>query len=70
MVKHDLARVLIVDNCASGGWLNPQNIIPISSYTGQNSADDALLTLIPFLMTLESVEDVRSLLKGSLKVHQ
>jgi len=54
----DLSKVVIVDNSETGYFLQPENGIPIPSWTG-NPFDNELVKLLPLLRALATAEDVR-----------
>lgn len=62
ILGRDLARVAIVDNTPQVFQLQVENGIPIESWFGDPS-DDALLSLLLFLLTLVGVDDVRPIIK-------
>jgi len=63
VVNPDLSRVIIVDNSPVAYSMNKENAIAISDWVGDNSGDQALQKLLPFLKNLKDVEDVRTILK-------
>jgi RNA polymerase II subunit A small phosphatase-like protein len=58
LLGRDLARTVIVDNTPSAYMLQPENAIPILTWTGDPS-DNKLNELIPLLEELNSKEDAR-----------
>jgi Dullard-like phosphatase family protein len=65
--QRDLARMVIVDNLPQSFMLQPENGIPISTWTGDY--DDAALmgALLPFLRCCAAVADVRSLISSCVQ---
>jgi TFIIF-interacting CTD phosphatase-like protein len=74
-VYPDLSRIVIVDNSPIAYSMQKgksvketilnfpsENAIPISDWFGDNSQDEALLQLLPFLHALQFTTDVRSIL--------
>jgi len=57
-----MCRTLIVDNSPISYSLNRENAVPIDSYTGLETHDEALLALLPILRALVEVRDVRTVL--------
>jgi CTD small phosphatase-like protein 2 len=57
-VQEDLSTIAIVDNLPQAYGLQPANGIDVLSWYGDTS-DDALLQLIPFLLSLSFFPDVR-----------
>jgi len=62
VLTDDLSRVLLVDNSAAAFAFNAENVLPITSWLGDDPEDEALLDLLPFLFALRFVHDVRSIL--------
>ncbi len=58
----NLKDIIIIDNVASSYALQIDNGIPISSYYG-NLKDDSLIQLIPILIQLSKINDVRKAIK-------
>ena len=56
-----LSEVVLVDNTVSCGFLQPRNLLPISTWKG-DVGDTALLQLIPILEGLAALPDVREAL--------
>jgi Dullard-like phosphatase family protein len=61
-LRTDLSQIVLLDNYATAFSLHRENGLPISSWTGDDPKDEALLNLIPFLFALRYVGDVRSIL--------
>lgn len=64
-VTPQISRTVLVDNFKHAFTLQPDNGVLIPSWTGDEN-DDHLLRLLPLLMALRSLSDVRSIL--SLRV--
>ncbi|KAI8901777.1 NLI interacting factor-like phosphatase-domain-containing protein [Globomyces pollinis-pini] len=61
LVEPDLSKVILLDNSDFCFTLNPDNGIPIETWT-QDSSDQCLLDLLPLLDALRFTKDVRSVL--------
>ncbi|KAJ8330409.1 Nuclear envelope morphology protein 1 [Batrachochytrium dendrobatidis] len=61
VVESDLSQVCLIDNAPLSYKLNPDNGIPIETWTDDPN-DEALLDLLPFLDALRFADDVRSVL--------
>ncbi|KAJ3024552.1 UNVERIFIED_CONTAM: Nuclear envelope morphology protein 1 [Siphonaria sp. JEL0065] len=61
IVEADLRSVVLLDNSAVSFALNPENAIPIETWT-HDANDEALFELLPFLDALRFMDDVRSVL--------
>ncbi|ORY05338.1 hypothetical protein K493DRAFT_204605 [Basidiobolus meristosporus CBS 931.73] len=61
-IEYDLRDVALLDNSEFSFLINPENAIPIRSWTHDDDQDPALLDLLAFLNALSHVEDVRSVL--------
>ncbi|ORY45652.1 hypothetical protein BCR33DRAFT_784407 [Rhizoclosmatium globosum] len=59
IVDQDLSSVVLLDNSAISFALNPENAIPIETWT-HDANDEALFELLPFLDALRFTDDVRS----------
>uniref|UniRef100_A0A6B2G158 Mitochondrial import inner membrane translocase subunit TIM50 n=1 Tax=Myxobolus squamalis TaxID=59785 RepID=A0A6B2G158_MYXSQ len=62
IISSDLANICIVDNSPAACRLYPENVIPITTWLGDNN-DTALLDLLPFLDALRFTSDLRSITK-------
>mmetsp|Transcript_23062 Transcript_23062/g.58471 ORF Transcript_23062/g.58471 Transcript_23062/m.58471 type:complete len:245 (-) Transcript_23062:206-940(-) len=62
----DMNRTIVIDNSPEHYRCNPENAIPISSWTHKQD-DEELLSLLPMLNALRHLRDVRSVLKLRLK---
>ena len=62
----DLKNVIIVDNTPTAYLLNQDNAIPIKSWYSDIN-DSELLKLIPVLISLSNVDDVREHIKSHIK---
>ncbi|XP_015749290.1 PREDICTED: carboxy-terminal domain RNA polymerase II polypeptide A small phosphatase 1-like [Acropora digitifera] len=60
----DLKHVLIVDNSPASYSFHPENAVPVASWFDDLS-DMELLDLIPFLETLNGVDDVCAFLRSA-----
>ena len=60
-ICNSLKKCIMLDNTVASFQLHPSNGIPISSYLG-DPKDTELKTLIPFLIAIAGVSDVRSVL--------
>lgn len=60
-ICEDMRRVIIIDNSPEAYVCNEDNAIPITTWYSDTSDKD-LLNLIPFLISLRKVTDVRSVL--------
>eukprot|EP00899_Mesostigma_viride_P009853 jgi/Mesvir1/1886/Mv22916-RA.1 len=58
-----LKDVIIIDNSPHSYAFQPENAIPISSFI-DDPEDQELLDLIPYLIAMQDVEDVRTVLGG------
>jgi len=58
----NLASTIIIDNSPIAYSHNKVNAIPIDSWFGDDIKDRSLINLLPFLNSLRSVNDVRSIL--------
>jgi RNA polymerase II subunit A small phosphatase-like protein len=65
LLGRDLAGTIIIDNSPTCYMFHPANAVPIVSWFDDNS-DRELLELIPFLLDLSMVDDVRSVLDTGL----
>eukprot|EP01117_Protostelium_nocturnum_P004291 TRINITY_DN1568_c0_g1_i5.p1 TRINITY_DN1568_c0_g1~~TRINITY_DN1568_c0_g1_i5.p1 ORF type:complete len:210 (-),score=33.73 TRINITY_DN1568_c0_g1_i5:176-805(-) len=61
-VHEDLSQVMILDNSPVAYALHRENAIPISDWLANNSEDEELLDLLPFLNGIRPTKDVRSIL--------
>eukprot|EP01134_Creolimax_fragrantissima_P003530 CFRG3530T1 len=62
IVESDLANIVIIDN-SPGAYANHQsNAIPVDTWYS-NRTDEQLLDLVPFLIALHDVSDVRNILR-------
>ncbi|KAI8607775.1 NLI interacting factor-like phosphatase-domain-containing protein [Chytriomyces sp. MP71] len=61
IVEPDLASVVLLDNSPVSFAVNPENAIPIETWTHDGN-DEALFELLPFLDALRFADDVRSIL--------
>jgi len=66
LLGRDLSKVIIIDNSPSAYVLQPCNAIPIETWTGDKS-DKALMSLVPVLEMLSTVDDVRMHIKKLYK---
>ena len=66
LLGRDLAKTIIIDNSPSAYMFQPDNAIPIQTWTG-DPFDKKLLELIPLLKTLNTVNDVRLYIKENIK---
>jgi CTD nuclear envelope phosphatase 1 len=57
-----MCHTLIIDNSPISYSLNRENAVPIDSYTGLETRDEALIALLPILRALVDVHDVRAVL--------
>ncbi|RKP36408.1 NLI interacting factor, partial [Dimargaris cristalligena] len=62
MIESDLSHVCLIDNSPASYALNRENGIPILAWYNNNSNDEALLDLLPFLDALRFTQDIRSIL--------
>ena len=71
ILGNDLARVAIMDNSPECYQLQPENAVPCQTWL-EDPDDNFLLNAIPFLQTLATVADVRSVLSLRLppNVHE
>eukprot|EP00052_Salpingoeca_macrocollata_P021311 m.182227 g.182227 ORF g.182227 m.182227 type:complete len:280 (+) comp21500_c0_seq2:2182-3021(+) len=60
-LESDLGSILIIDNSPAAYMLQPENAVPIKTWT-DDPYDEELLTLLPLLDSLRFVRDVRSVL--------
>lgn len=58
LLGRDMSKIIIIDNSPSSYMLQPDNAIPIKTWTGDQS-DKALMELVPVLEELSKVSDVR-----------
>ncbi|KAK9766477.1 Nuclear envelope morphology protein 1 [Basidiobolus ranarum] len=63
-IECDLRDVALLDNSEFSFLINPENAIPIRSWTNDDENDLALHDLFAFLNALSHVEDVRSVLRS------
>lgn len=64
-ICRNLSKAIMIDNTPDAYACNKENAIPISTwYSDQN--DEALLNLMPFLISLQNVPDVRTVLSRRL----
>ncbi|PFH32849.1 Dullard family phosphatase domain-containing protein [Besnoitia besnoiti] len=61
-VCSDLSRTVLIDDSPVAALYFPDNYIPIEGWCG-SAADTALLDLLPLLLALRSVRDVRTVLQ-------
>lgn len=61
LIEEDLSRICLLDNSNFSFQINPDNGIPIESWTSDKK-DTGLLDLLPFLDALRFTDDVRSIL--------
>ncbi|KAJ3245135.1 Nuclear envelope morphology protein 1 [Chytriomyces hyalinus] len=61
IVEPDLSSVVLLDNSPVSFAVNPENAIPIETWT-HDLNDEALFELLPFLDALRFADDVRSIL--------
>ncbi|KAJ3107099.1 Nuclear envelope morphology protein 1 [Physocladia obscura] len=61
IVEPDLSTVVLLDNSPLSFAINPENCIPIETWT-HDLNDEGLLDLLPFLDALRFTDDVRSVL--------
>ncbi|KAK9764113.1 Nuclear envelope morphology protein 1 [Basidiobolus ranarum] len=61
-INSDLREIALVDNSEFSFLVNPENAIPIRTWTHDDPSDPALMDLIGFLLALNYVNDVRSIL--------
>ncbi|KAJ3272699.1 Nuclear envelope morphology protein 1 [Terramyces sp. JEL0728] len=61
LVEQDLSKVILIDNAPFCFGINPDNGVPIETWIN-NTKDECLLDLLPFLDALRFTEDVRSVL--------
>jgi CTD small phosphatase-like protein 2 len=68
----DLCRTVIVDNSPQAFSLQVENGIPIKSWfgTADESSDNRLSLLLPFLVKLSAARDVRPMVKKRFKIQQ
>ena len=69
LLGRDLANVIIIDNCPNSYMLQPDNALPIDTWTGDLS-DNKLTELIPILEMLSTVNDVRGYIKQLAKRYE
>uniref|UniRef100_A0A0G4HY77 FCP1 homology domain-containing protein n=1 Tax=Chromera velia CCMP2878 TaxID=1169474 RepID=A0A0G4HY77_9ALVE len=62
VVKQDLSKVILVDDSPVAYSRHPSNAVPINGWFG-SAQDTALRDLVPLLLALRKVRDVRSILK-------
>lgn len=65
----DLSKTLIIDNEPVCYSLNIENAIPIIEYKGNNE-DDELLYLMPYLIYLRSLNDIRNYNKNKMNLRK
>ena len=63
-----LKEVVLLDNTVSCGYLQPRNLLPIPTWTG-DASDSALLHLIPVLKAVAQERDVYGVLERHLGQH-
>ncbi|KAK9764370.1 Nuclear envelope morphology protein 1 [Basidiobolus ranarum] len=61
-IEADLSKIALVDNSPITYSYNQDNAIPIQSWMNDNSKDEALLELLPFLDALRFVHNLRNVL--------
>ncbi|KAJ3256339.1 Nuclear envelope morphology protein 1 [Boothiomyces macroporosus] len=61
LVEQDLSKVILIDNAPFCFGINPDNGVPINTWIN-DTKDECLLDLLPFLDALRFTEDVRSVL--------
>ena len=66
-LNRDIKDIIIVDNSPHNYELNPENAIPISSWSADDTRDTELIDYIPLLASLSKVEDVREAIKEFVK---
>jgi CTD nuclear envelope phosphatase 1 len=69
IVNPDLRRVLLIDNSPVAYSLQEENGVPISTWYDDPN-DTALRDLIPFLLAVRSLEDVRALLYRRVRLQR
>jgi TFIIF-interacting CTD phosphatase-like protein len=70
-VGSPLARTVLVDDTSSSFLLQPDNGVPVASYSGADPADGALAALIPLLASLSrTAADVRPRLRELFALEQ
>eukprot|EP00826_Nyctotherus_ovalis_P054331 TRINITY_DN7107_c0_g2_i1.p1 TRINITY_DN7107_c0_g2~~TRINITY_DN7107_c0_g2_i1.p1 ORF type:complete len:343 (+),score=32.84 TRINITY_DN7107_c0_g2_i1:418-1446(+) len=66
LLGRDLSKTVIIDNSPSAYALQPENAIPIKTWTGDQS-DKELMRLIPILKELNSAHDVRDYIQKNIR---
>lgn len=66
LLGRDLSGTVIIDNSPSAYALQPENAIPIKTWTGDQS-DKELMRLIPILKELSNAHDIRDYIQKSIK---
>lgn len=61
LAGRELSKVILIDDSAIAGSRFPDNFLPISRWCGEES-DTALLDLLPLLLSMQRVRDVRHIL--------
>ncbi|ORX84006.1 hypothetical protein K493DRAFT_239477 [Basidiobolus meristosporus CBS 931.73] len=61
-IEADLNKIALVDNSPITYSINQENAIPIKGWMNNNSKDEALLELLPFLDALRFVHNLRNIL--------
>lgn len=61
-----LSDIVIVDNSSCSYCLQPQNGIPVKTWTGDTSDSELLAMTLPFLMKCCEYDDVRNYISSSL----
>ncbi|KAJ1957389.1 Nuclear envelope morphology protein 1, partial [Dispira parvispora] len=59
IIEPDLSHVCLIDNSPASYALNRENGIPIQAWYNNNSQDEELLNLLPFLDALRFTQDIR-----------
>lgn len=63
--RRDLSDVILVDNSAFSYQLQPENGIPVSTWTGNYEDTQLTAELFPFLMMCKEAQDVRNLISSA-----